>query len=242
MARTQTLGNLRTMARRYADMRNTDQFVDDTVVDALINECIDDYYDLLVAVRGQEYFLTDTTLAVTAGTSDYFLPESLYQLSTVVLEWGNQQNELVRPIASSRDLVGYDNLLTWDRCSKKGWRLTGLQDGTQTLTFHPTPASSVTARVRYVPAFEPLTDDGDVIASFNGFDTLIALDAAMRLRGMADLPTANLDKLFQAKRAQVLEMATERTPDEANQIGDVDPFGPDDDSGWGRRYARGFTE
>ena len=230
------------MTRRYADMRTANQFIDDADVNDLINECIDDYYDLLVAVRGQEYFLTDTTLEVVAGTSEYLLPESLYQLSTVVLEWGNQQNELVRPIANNRDLVGFDNLLTWDQCSKKGYRLTGLQDGTQQLVFHPTPASSVTARVRYVPAFEPLEDDADVIASFNGFDTLIALDAAMRLRGMADLPTGNLDKLFQQKRAQVLEMATERTQDEPMQVGDVDSNGPEEFSGWGRRYARGFSQ
>lgn len=241
MARTQTLENLRSRARRYADMRNANQFVTDDTVDDIINECIDDYYDLLVAVRGQEYFLTDTTFSVTAGTASYTLPESLYQLSTVSLEWGNQQNELVKPIDNNRDITTFDNLQTWDRFTRKGYRLTGLQDGTQTLTFHPTPATSVTARLRYVPAFSPLEDDEDVIASFNGFDTLVALDAAMRLRVIGDLPTANLEKLFAAKRQQVMEMATERVQDEPNQVGDVDPIGPGDD-GWGRRYARGFSE
>jgi hypothetical protein len=241
MASTTTLGTLRGMARRYADFRVANQFLDDTTaVNPIINDCIADYYDVLVAVRGHEYFLTDTTVSVVAGTASYSLPDSLYQLSTIVLEWSTRENELLRPIVSNRDIPRYQNAETWDRCSVKGYRLSGAQEGTQTLTFYPTPASSVTCRVRYVPAFEPLEEDEDVIAIFSGFDTLIALDAAMRMRSIADLPTGNLATLFQRKLDAVMAMATERMQDEPHQVVDVDPI--DNSEGFEfRRYARGFS-
>jgi hypothetical protein len=226
MGATRTLLQLRTGARKYADFiasGSAASVFSDATVDEFVNDAIAEYYEMLVSVRGHEYFMATTPLAITSGTASYALPDTFMALSTLTLEWNATQHELVEPIDSQLHRHLFNNLQTWTQYSRKGFRIYGAQDGTQTLEFSPTPGSSVTGRLRYIPTFAPLVGDAAVIFIVNGFDKLVETTAAIEMRTVKGLPIAALQTLQAAQLERLQEMAAERLADQPARVVDVDP-------------------
>src|SRR5690349_15048410 len=118
MGATRTLLQLRTGARKYADFiasGSAASVFSDADVDGFVNDAIAEYYEMLVAARGHEYFLTSTTISITSGTTSYTLPATLMELSTITLEWDANTHELVNPIDSLLQRHLYNNNRTWTR-------------------------------------------------------------------------------------------------------------------------------
>lgn len=226
MGATRTLLQLRTGARKYADFLasgSAASVFSDATINEFVNDAISEFYEKLVAARGHEYFLATTAISVTGGTSSYTLPATFFELSTLTLEWDANSHELVAPIDSLLHRHIYNNCQNWSRGSRKGYRISGTQDGTQSIEFLPTPGASVTARVRYIPTFAPLVADTDVIFIVNGFDKLVELTAAIEMRSVKGLPIAALQALQAVQLERVEEMAAERLADQPARVVDVYP-------------------
>src|SRR5687767_3721795 len=104
MARTVTRAQLRADASMYADMVDgSTVHIPTATRDRLINLACTELYDLLVAARGHEYYTTESTLSIVAGTSRYNLPSDFYELWSVTLEWGTGNHERVDDYASFLD-------------------------------------------------------------------------------------------------------------------------------------------
>ncbi len=213
----------------YADQRPgcLPQHINPTELKRLINTACREYWDLLVGIRGREYFATSTTLAVVGNTATYNLPATLFQLLSVTLEWDARTHEPVRPIDGTQNRATYVNLGIWTPGSGKAYELRGSQTGPMVIDFLPTPTSAVTVRVRYVPVMTDLVNDADTIDTVNGWDKLPCMKAALEMlsiKGSSKQRDA-LKELYVEQLNRITELAGERDASEPGQVRDVDPEG-----------------
>jgi hypothetical protein len=240
MARLVSLAKLRGLARLYADQRpgGADAFVPDTdggvpsvgSVNDLVNLAVAEFWDLLVAARGQDYGISASALAIVANTSVYSLPSDFYEAKAVVLEWSANDHEPVDDIDRVEDRPAYNNYRNWAAWAPKGYRLLATQ-----IEFLPTPTIAVTGRLRYVPTAPILTNDGDTVDCVNGWEKLPALRVAMELRAIEEMPFSDLERLFEREKERIMEMASERQAATPKQVQDVAPEG----AAWGFTRQRG---
>jgi hypothetical protein len=223
---------LRNLARLYADGRpggssafvpDSDATADAVSLDTLINTCLAELYDMLVAARGHEYYATDADIAVVSGTKDYTLPTDFYQLLSVRLNWGPTQIEELKPFGV-RERTRYEMLQVFDRWTPKAYRLRGVQTASaRTLEILPMPAVSVTCNIRYIPTFAPLASDADLFDGVNGWEKLVALKVAIEYRTIAEKPIGNLANLYGEEFARISALADQRNANYAEQIQQVFP-------------------
>lgn len=224
---------LRNLTRVYAVGRpsganayivDSDATANAVSLDTLVNLAIAKFYDMLVAARGHEYYAVDAAVAMVAGTAQYALPATFYQLLDARLEWDSLNFEPLHD-TSQRERSDYVNWTTWGRWSPKAFRLIGTQQASsQTLELYPTPQlSGTTLRVRYIPQFAPLTDDATTFDSVNGWEKFIALAAAIDYRTAEGKDLGNLAALYQEELARIESMADKRAANFAPQIIDVYP-------------------
>jgi hypothetical protein len=226
---------LRNLARLYADGRpgdanafvvDSDSGTDAVSMDTIVNSCIAEWYDALVAARGHEYFLTETALNIVGGTAVYTLPANFYQLLSARLVWGATDIEELWPVGV-RDRTDLSMIVTFGRWTPKAYRLRGTQaDGMRTFELFPTPpsgSSAVTCTVRYIPICTLLTDDTTTFDDANNSSELIALKAAIKYRTIAEKPLGNLQSLYQECAARISALADQRNANTAEQVGQAYP-------------------
>lgn len=223
---------LRNLARLYADGRpggssafvpDSDATTDAVSLDTLINTCLAELFDVLVAARGHEYYATDADIAIVSGTKDYSLPTDFYQLLSIRLNWGPTEIEELKPFGV-RERTRYEMLQVFDRWSPKAYRLRGSQTASaRTVEILPMPAVSVTCNIRYIPVFAPLTSDSATFDGVNGWEKLVALKVAIEYRTIAEKPIGNLANLYAEEYARISALADQRNANYAEQIQQVFP-------------------
>jgi hypothetical protein len=226
---------LRNLARLYADGRpgGADAFVVDSdsdtnavSMDTIVNGCIAEWYDAMVAARGHEYFLTETTLSIVAGTAVYTLPADFYQLLSARLDWDATNREELSPIGV-RDRTHLSMITTFSRWTPKAYRLRGTQAaGLRTFELFPTPptgSSSVTCTVRYIPICSLLTDDTTTFDDANNYSEMVALKAAIKYRTIAEKPLGNLQNLYSECAARLSALADQRNANTSEKVGQSYP-------------------
>lgn len=216
------LSQLRADARVYADRRTDDEATDfftASELNRIINQQLADLYDLLVAARGHEYYATNATIAVVANTAAYALPGDFYQLLALNLEWSANDVEPMSPLNHYQDIWLYQNLDSgWYRGTRKAYRL---REGHVDL--YPTPSSAVTARVYYVPSFQPLVNDTDTFDGVNGWEKLVTLGAAIEMLEIEEVGAgAHLQKRYDAARDRIEGLAADRDAANPAEVRDVE--------------------
>lgn len=226
---------LRNLARLYADGRpgGSDAFVPDSdatanavSLDTIVNGCIAEWYDAMVAARGHEYFLTETTLSIVGGTATYTLPADFYQLLSARLDWDPTNREELSPVGV-RDRTHLSMVTTFARWTPKAYRLRGTQAaGMRTFELFPTPPSgsaAVTCTIRYIPICALLVDDTTTFDDANNSSELVALKAAIKYRTIAEKPIGNLQQLYGECAARLSALADQRNANTPEQIGQTYP-------------------
>ncbi len=223
---------LRNWARLYADGRpgGADAFVKDSdptpdavSFDTVVNGAIAELYDLLVSMRGHEYYAADVELAIVSGTSQYVLPVDFYQLLSLRLEWGATQFEELKPMGV-RERTRYENLTGWGIGSPKAYRLRGTQSASARIVeLLPVPGAAVTARARYIPICALLTDDTTTFDDVNNWGKLVALKAAIEYRTIAEKPIGHLQQLYDECSLRIHALADQRNANYAEQVQQVFP-------------------
>lgn len=233
MASDITLQGLIDLARLYADQRpgSGTAFVPDTgsgSMVTLINGACAEFYDLLVRSGGHEYFAKDSAISIVPGTATYACPSDFYQEITIHLEWNNQDWEYVAPFENA-ERMRLVNFTTWGRRTPKGYRIFGAQtltaDQEASIEFSPTPTTTVTGRLRYVPTFTNLSNvSTDNISTVNGWHKLIALKVAMELRVIARMDMGDLAQLYSSELERITDLADKRAQGATPQIVDVEAY------------------
>lgn len=230
---------MRLDARLYADQRpgGSAAFITDTELTRLVNLKVRELYDLLVEARGEDYFATEGTIAVVAGTSRYNLPADFYELASITLEWATNDHELMFPVGTVRERIHYEGVLPqnfWSRYSPKGYRLRASQ-----IEFLPIPTGTVTARLQYVPVFTDLVADGDTFDGINGWEKMVSLGVAVEMRSIEKRPASDLSAMYGEQLARIEAMKTERDAEAPKEVVDVRRLQRVNNA-WGRTFGNSF--
>lgn len=219
MASTVTFLQLRTDARLFADQRlppSGNPFITETELKRLVNVKARELYDLLVEARGSDYYATESTIAIVAGTSRYSLPADFYQLASVTLEWATLDHELLFPVGSVRQRIPFENWPVWSRQSPKGYRLRASQ-----IEILPEPRTDVTCRLQYVPIFTDMVADGDTFDGINGWEKMVSVGVALEMREIEKRPSSTLAGMYAEQLGRIETMKTERDAEAPKEVVDV---------------------
>lgn len=216
MANTTTLAQLRTTARRRADMENS-TFVSDAELNDYINDAGSELYDLLVTMYRQ-YFHQTTTVTLVANTEAYSLPTDIYKLLAV--------NRLEGGVRYPLEQFMLDELPDWevDRLypvltgEVLRYRILGNQ-----IYFAPKPTAGGTIELHYVPQYTKLTGDPDVVnyAFVNGWERFISIHAAIEMRSKEESPTDRLERNLAKVTQLITEAAANRDAGKPQRIRDI---------------------
>lgn len=206
-------------AYMYANMvQAANSFVTPTQALRLVNLAAGEFYDLLVAARGHEYYINEFAIAIVGGTSRYALPADFYEVESITLQWGTNEVEEVPDYHSVRDRADYLNGLQWSQWNDKAFRLRG-----GFVEFLPVPASAVTATMQYIPCFTDMTIGGTAFDGVNGWERMIALKAACDMCVIAQRDIGDLSNRLEAEKQRIGDMAEDRAAEHPHQIRDVYP-------------------
>lgn len=230
MAKTVTLAQLRTDSRLYADERpgGSSAFINDDEVTRLVNLEASSLYDRLIAARGAEYYRISGTFNTVAGTASYSLAARFMEMLWVGIPWTSQYTEEVFPFQHS-ERSALDSYAVWAQGSPKAYQLTG----TTTITLKPTPTTVQAVNYEYVPAYLDMSDDADTFDAINGWEDVITLAVAVKMRVIGDKPITELMGLLERANRRVDEMAANLDAGHAKQVNDVDASR----RGFGRRFS-----
>jgi hypothetical protein len=216
VAQNVTIATVRENARLYADQRpgTSSTFVSDPEVDRLIHQAIrGEFYDLLVAARGHEYFETVASLTTVAGASTIDLPSDHYEFLSLFILWSATEAEPIDQLDSidDRDQYIYPGA-NWARETPKAFRLRG-----SVIELFPTPNVAQALELRYVPTYS----EASVFDAVNGWDKLVSLAVARELLIIQKLPTSQLQELYDETKQRVEMLAADRVASKPARVRDV---------------------
>ena len=180
MARTRTLGDLRSDVRQRASLESS-QSVTDAEVNEYINQSIAELYDLLLASRGMDFYEKLQTFSTVGGTPQYALARDFYQLIRI---------EAV--------LSGFAVPLL---------PFTHMEHGV--LSQYPTQGGMV-INVLYVPTPTRLVADSDTFDGYGGWEEFAIVDAAMKCLEKRDEDAAPLAARKARMEQRIERMAPNR--------------------------------
>lgn len=184
--------------RRRADMENSN-FISDAELLDLINEAHAEVWDLLVAAF-QNYFISETNLTLTAGTTTYDLPDDFYKSVTVDLRSGAAPN------------YSYASLFPFEEVERNSVLTTS------------SSIPNATVRLRYIPAppvFALADVATDTIDGRAGWETLLVTTVAIFMLTKEESDTSALERRKQAEMVRIQSMAQNRDVTNPGKITDV---------------------
>ena len=225
MARTVTLGTIRTRIRQRADCVGS-LFVTDAELNGLIDSARTELMDLLV--KGEIHqFETAVTITTVAGTASYALPTDHYK--TLAIDYQVSASPAVyAPLReltfAERNLTGVVGASSYG-ASPAGYRLVGAN-----IVLAPVPASAQTLRHTYIPAPTDisLAADATTIDGVAGWEEFIVIQAAINVKNKEEVTHSDLDRDLALIKMRIAEMSTDREPVKSivdTRSGDYEDYG-----------------
>lgn len=209
MASNVTLSNLRTAARRRANMENS-QFVLDAELTDYINGSLQELYDLMVA-KGVDYFTTSSTISTDGTTKVYSLPSNFYKLAGVDYLLNGVSTTMQPFVFADRNKYFTNNRVV-------RYRVVGSQ-----IRFEPAPAAQ-TITIWYVPVLTKLVSDSDTFDGINGWEEFVIIDAAIKALVKQEDDPQELMILKAAQMKRIEDLAATRDQGFPEKVTDVTQF------------------
>lgn len=210
-----TLSAFRDRARQRADMVNS-RFVTDAELNTYINASIDELYDLLIASRGENYYVKSYSFTTSTNVDTYALPADFLKLMGVdyvtsttqaitlkAFRW-QERNRFREPFYNTRNY----NLM---------YQVRG-----DNLVFIPTPNGNQQIKLWYVPRALDLTTDTSSFDGINGWEEYVVIDAAIKMRVKEESPVEELMIAKQDMRSRILSASSGRDSGEPARVVDTD--------------------
>lgn len=158
MAGQYTLATLSTAILQRLEYENAGLF-GPAELTLLVNDSVQGLHDLLI---GQQtpWAITGSTIAVTAGTASYALPADFYR--PIRVQWTVDDLQVPLERFMPADAILYATSKPWTVFAPPRYVIVMLTDGTQLLTFNPTPDAAHTVALSYratAPRYLSPTDD-----------------------------------------------------------------------------------
>lgn len=212
-----TLAQFRERSRERADMENS-RFVSDAELNRYINSSIQELYDILVASRGENYYVNSSTIATTS-TDTYSLPADFLKLMGVDIISGGKAYTLRAFNWSERNR--YKEPYFINDNANLMYQVRG-----SNIVLMPQPQGNVQLKLWYIPRAVLLTLDTDSFDGINGWEEYVVIDAAIKMRVKEESPIDELVLAKQDMKARVLAASSARNSAEPSRVQDVDgtPF------------------
>lgn len=202
MPKTRKLSEMRLGARRLSDMVGS-TFISDDELTEIVNRHCQALYDLLLEVRGQLYFGKGYDITCYSDQTVYDLPHDFYQL-------------VGSPIISSGGK--FYQLKTWEENERA--RLLNLNNSYPSdaryrlvagkIEIIPSPQTSWTLKLRYVPTFTKLVDDSDTFDGINGWEEWVELNSAIDMLAKEESDTSIRQAQLMKVEARIRRLAPVR--------------------------------
>jgi hypothetical protein len=181
-------------------------FITVAQANADINASIAELYDLLVEKFGNDYYASSTTFSLVNGTAAYNLPADFFKLLGVDYQVASGEYLTLKPFMISernqytrsivRGLVGAEFLR---------YQIRGSQ-----IVFSPTPTTTNTIQLLYIPLPTTLSADGDTFAGFNGWEEYVIIDCCIKWLAKEESDTASYERQKQNLIARIQSSAGNR--------------------------------
>ena len=224
MARTFTVLQIITRARERADMVNS-TFITDSELKGYLSASYTELYDLLWQ-SGLIYFTPGTHTVVSDGNENYALPSDYYGTIRVDRKSGDDYFPLEEYMIMERHK--YEN--------SSGDAISYSSQGSN-LSLLPAPSGS-TYRHMYIPAPADLTSaaDGITIDGVSGWEEVIVVDMARKMRQKEESDTRPLERDLARLKVRIEEMAQNRAWSTPRRITDVND-GMSSETDWWRHTS-----
>lgn len=228
-----TLAELRTRARQRADAVGNNFFTDAEIND-YVNVGLGELHDLLVS-KFEDYYVSSVSFSLVADQSTYsFSSISLsgfYKLLGVDAVQGSDTVRVKRFSFPDRNLYQSDSAIYSD----KGYANYQYAIRGESVEFIPTPGSTDTIKLWYVPSYTKLSSDGATTSNSVelNWEEYAVLVAAIKMRQKEETSTGALERDLERITARI---------EEASRNRDVaEPFGiTDEDTGTTYHSRWGF--
>lgn len=229
MAKTVTLGTLRTLTRQRANME-VGQFCTDSEVNAYINLAAAELYDLLIAAYPDYYMAAPYPIALVSGTQAYSLPTTFYKLIGVDYVLDSQGNAVsLNPYQiGARNRFLFTPAFNAVGLSYLRYHLQGAQ-----INFKPIPPSGGTVNLLYIPAFTDLSGDSDTFDTVDAWHEYVILDAAIKMLIKEESDVSMLMAQKADMKRRVEELAIARDIGAADTVTDTSRQAPWEAWSWG---------
>lgn len=177
MALAVSLEAMRLAARRRAGQESADPenaFASDPELDVVLNDWLHHVYRALVRARSNYY---RAPFNITTASSQSLYPLPLAFLELISVDWQFSPTDIV-------PIYPYEEAERNQYRSRPGWLRNypiAYQLQNQSINFIPTPQSSFTVTINYVPVFTRLKDPTDVFDGVAGFEGFAICKAAAYL-------------------------------------------------------------
>jgi hypothetical protein len=185
-----TLANMRTSAKYYADMENSEAFTT-AMWTEWINRGVEDLWDVLTRAGGADIFgKRATPITIVAGTSDYSLAADFHQL---IGDW----------ISDSSNVPQQRKVRKWGWEDEADLRLISgeltnlrrriIHNGTnRVVSFLPVPTVGGKWNYSYIPKPTALSADGDTFDGLNGWEEYAEIVAAIKAKNKEETDPSGL--------------------------------------------------
>jgi hypothetical protein len=213
-----TLAQFRERARERADMENS-KFVSDAELNRYVNASIQELYDLLIASRGENYYI-DSDSFTTTNTDTYALPSDFLKLMGVDLVTSANKAYTLRAFNWSERNRYREPYYINDNANIM-YQIRG-----SNIVLTPQPATGKIIKVWYIPRAAILVSDNDSYDGINGWEEYVVIDAAIKMRVKEESPIDELLIAKQDMKSRVMSASSARDSSEPARVSDVDgkPF------------------
>ena len=211
-----TLAELRTEARRRADMEDS-EFVTDAELTSYINASIAELHDLLVQSYGSDYFLSETTFSTISGQDSYDLPTDFYKVRGVDVDLNNGDFVTLKKFNFNERNI-FNNVASWSLSNIPyvRYRVMGNK-----IRFTPLPESNRTVKIWYIPLATKLIDDTDTLDDFNQYSEYVIVDVAIKMLQKEESDVTILLAQKQQLKLRIEAASQDRDAGESESISDV---------------------
>jgi len=176
MAKLVTLEDLQLRCREAADMVNS-QFVTDPELIRYINSSAQELYDILIMAYGEDYYVKPAPLEFAISGSEDDLPADFYKAVGVDAKIGGDYVTLKPFEFSERNRYSEPSSALLSNGSPIRYKLFG-----DKIMWSTGAHTGTTVRIWYIPAMTELTDPADTINGVNGWEEIIVVDTAIKMK------------------------------------------------------------
>src|SRR5271165_4381160 len=235
MAAPVAFSSLVTAVRGWTNTENRTGFFTSTDVHNALNEGLQEFWEKLIAARGQEHVRKQWPLIITSGQASYALPTDFFELISIDIQVGPGQYISCRPYmeAERNAFRLYPGWSGWYMGLPVYFRIQGSPAAAnlpipvdKTINFIPTTTSNFPVTLNYIytfPTFDPAgSQDANQIDSINGWTNYAVWYAVMVGRSKLKEDPSFAMAMMERIGKRIEELAGQNSAGDAERERDVE--------------------